>query len=150
MARICGDGKPYSANLYCMVEDSAGVKVARQYTSRFNTRAGWQTLRLPFAGFIPKIPGDPPLDTATVDSFSFAYEARRVPRTADTTMASEEDSNRARLEVRHMDYSRTWLPLPPWSCGEWRDRGPTGKGGYMHSFVGLTKRRMTMLDDCTS
>lgn len=96
--RVCGDGKPYSVNLYCSVEED-GLETERVYSSRFNTRAGWQTLRVPFSNFIPKVPGDPKMDTRTVRQFSIAYDARRLARTADTTMEEEADSNKARLEV---------------------------------------------------
>lgn len=97
--RICGDNKPYAVNLYCTADED-GEQVERVYMARFNARGGFSTLRLPFSNFIARVPGDPPLDITQMHSLSISYDSRRLSRTMESTMQSEADSNKTRLEVR--------------------------------------------------
>jgi len=99
--RICGDNKPYAVNLYCTAEED-GEEVERVYMARFNARGGFSTLRLPFSNFIARVPGDPPLDITQIHSISISYDSRRLPRSSESTVQSDDDSNKTRLEVRYV------------------------------------------------
>ncbi|KAK3269263.1 hypothetical protein CYMTET_22287, partial [Cymbomonas tetramitiformis] len=78
LLRLCGDGKPYSVKLYTLDVDEYGEEVERIYTTRFITRRGWSSVRLPLDNFIPMIPTDPPLDRRLVTDISINYDARRL------------------------------------------------------------------------
>jgi len=102
--RVCGDGKPYQVQIHCkptQSPDSDGEPVESIYTARFNARPGWQTVRIPYQSFIPKIPGDPPLDVRSAEKFAIVYESRRLPRNSGST-DSEADMNKSKLMVHYI------------------------------------------------
>ena len=69
--RVCGDGKDYKLGLRMHQDRNAPV-----YQHGFTTEAGlWQTIELPFRGFIPRLrgrtlPNAPPLDASHIASVS--------------------------------------------------------------------------------
>lgn len=65
LIRVRGDGHPYSLVL------TAGGK---KYVSRFPTRMGYFTARLPFNGFRPDTSGSPPLDLKQVTDIAVRFE----------------------------------------------------------------------------
>mmetsp|Transcript_33192 Transcript_33192/g.59421 ORF Transcript_33192/g.59421 Transcript_33192/m.59421 type:complete len:600 (-) Transcript_33192:493-2292(-) len=70
LMRILGDGSPYT----CLLETSSGQK----YSSRFNTKQGFSTVRLPFNTFRPLNPGnEAPIDPQEVARMSIRFEPRR-------------------------------------------------------------------------
>lgn len=98
--RVCGDGKPYQVQIHCKPSDTDAETTDEQvYTARFNSRMGWQTVRLPYSSFTPKVPGNPPLDVRQATQLAIVYESRRLPRTVGGTLADEENINRANLQL---------------------------------------------------
>jgi len=70
LMRILGDGQPYT----CMLETSNGEK----YSSRFNTKQGFSTVRLPFNTFRPLSAGnDAPVNPKDVAHISIRFDAKR-------------------------------------------------------------------------
>ena len=135
--RICGDNKPYAVNLYCTAEED-GEEVDRVYMARFNARGGFSTLRLPFSNFIARVPGDPPLDITQIHSISISYDSRRLPRSSESTVQSDDDSNKTRLEVRETVSAlkqRVCYEGNEWDTGREGERarrrtgGPASRGG---------------------
>jgi hypothetical protein len=51
----------------------------RRYITRFPTRMGYLTLRLPYTTFRPEAEGQPPLDPASIRGVALRYENRRSP-----------------------------------------------------------------------
>jgi hypothetical protein len=94
--RLLGDAHAYTA----VVETAEG----RVYNSKFTTRLGWSTVRLPFSGFVPARAGAaPPLDPAAATRLKFRFEPRgkqldQVTAAGGALYESEED-NRFRLEL---------------------------------------------------
>lgn len=77
--RVRGDGKRYKL---CVKNDAAFDGVV--YQSAFEARpAAWQTVDLPFAGFVPtyrgrRLDGEPPLDSSRIATLGFMVSDRQV------------------------------------------------------------------------
>lgn len=83
LLRLGGDGNQYTVTL--VTEDNA------LYSAKLNTRAGYQTARLPFNTFRP-VNTDAPLDVAALSSISLRFEPR-VGRPA--VVVGNDDLNKA-------------------------------------------------------
>ncbi|KAI7843407.1 hypothetical protein COHA_003004 [Chlorella ohadii] len=68
VVRLLGDEHPYT----CVLRTRAGIT----YTTRFATRHGYNTVRLPFNIFRPVVVDDPPLQPGEVEYIGFRFEPR--------------------------------------------------------------------------
>lgn len=95
--RIRGDGKPYCA---CLKMEDGSI-----YETRFNTRKGWQTVRLPFTSFLSPQPESGEMDPSKISALSLRFETRKV-KSDDNTLGS---ANQFAIEI---DYIKA-LPSNP-------------------------------------
>lgn len=80
------DGKPYT----CILVDNEG----HSYSSRFNTRLGYNNIRLPINSFRAMDPSFPPMTPSAIEVLKFRYDKSQLP--SDVRNVSIEEERRVR------------------------------------------------------
>ncbi|KAB2611063.1 hypothetical protein D8674_019095 [Pyrus ussuriensis x Pyrus communis] len=84
-----GNGRSYI--LILEAGPSADTSQSKLYFSRFNTKAGYCRVRVPFSSFRPVKPDDPPLDPSLVHTLTIRFEPRRQKAVEVSTGVKQQD-----------------------------------------------------------
>ncbi|CAN6573718.1 unnamed protein product [Malus baccata var. baccata] len=86
---VGGNGRSYI--LILEAGPSADTSQSKLYFSRFNTKAGFCRVRVPFSSFRPVKPDDPPLDPFLVHTLTIRFEPRRQKAVEGRTGVQQQD-----------------------------------------------------------
>ncbi|CAN1139411.1 Protein HIGH CHLOROPHYLL FLUORESCENCE PHENOTYPE 173, chloroplastic [Linum perenne] len=89
-----GNGRPYV--LILEAGPSADRSQSKLYFARFNTKAGFCRVRVPFSSFRSVKPDDPPLDPFLVHTMTIRFEPRRQ-RSVEAPIVAQQDPRSFKL-----------------------------------------------------
>jgi len=99
--RMRGDGKRYTFKIFANGTGDFGTQQEIEYEMSFITKAGWNTVRLPFNFFRPVDPQFPSMDLSQATRFGLAYQARKQ-RKLDLARDSSDDPTSFEVELHFL------------------------------------------------
>ncbi|KAL6576928.1 hypothetical protein OROMI_011204 [Orobanche minor] len=96
---VGGNGRAYI--LILEAGPSADTSQSKLYFARFNTKAGFCRVRVPFSSFRPLKPEDPPLDPFLVHTLTIRFEPRRQ-KAVETRPGEKQDPRSFKLILEYI------------------------------------------------